>query len=73
MAGEFDVARRCIAEAMQQAEEDQAMSVPTMGDALLHTLLTAMLKTRTRKDLASLIDFQLDSAGEDEFGVTRGS
>ncbi len=72
MAGEFDVARQCISQAMQQAEQDPAMSPEVMDSALLQTLLAGMLATRTRKDLASLIEFQLESAGEDEFVVTRG-
>ena len=44
-----------------------------MADALLGTLIEEMSKTRTRKDLASLIAFQLESCAEDEFVITRGS
>ncbi|MEQ8661473.1 MAG: hypothetical protein RLW62_11685 [Gammaproteobacteria bacterium] len=72
MAGEFDIARECIGAAMRTAAEDPAMSPEVMDGALLATLFSHMLATRTRKDLASLVEFQLESAGEDEFVVTRG-
>lgn len=72
MAGEYDVARKCIAEALDAAEQDRGMSPPSMADALLATLLGHMQKSRTRKDLMSFIEFQLESIGEDEFVITRG-
>lgn len=72
MAGEFDAARQCIADALTRADGDSAMSADVMESALLNTLLTHMARSRTRKDLRSLVDFQLDSVGEDEFVITRG-
>ncbi|MCB1745608.1 MAG: hypothetical protein H6977_19790 [Gammaproteobacteria bacterium] len=72
MAGEFDAARQSIADALTRADGDPAMSADVMEGALLNTLLTHMARTRSRKDLASLIEFQLESVGEDEFVITRG-
>ena len=72
MAGEFDLARQSIATALAQAADDPGMSTDVMESALLQTLLTRLAQTRTRKDLRSLLDFQLDACGEDEFVITRG-
>ncbi|MEX2480122.1 MAG: hypothetical protein WD928_04600 [Gammaproteobacteria bacterium] len=72
MAGEFDVAREAIAHALQTADDDHGMSADVMASALLQTLLAHMIQSRTRQDLASLIEFQLESCGEDEFVITRG-
>lgn len=72
MAGEFAVAREAIAQALQTAENDGGMSGDVMASALLQTLLAHMIQNRTRRDLASLIEFQLESCGEDEFVITRG-
>ena len=72
MAGEYDVARQCIAQALEEGEQDRGMSPQSMADALLATLLGHMLKGRTRKDLMSFIEFQMEASGEDEFVITRG-
>jgi hypothetical protein len=73
MAGEYTVAQKCVDTAITTAQEDPSMSTDVMTGALLTTLLKIMIKERTRKDLASFIEFQLESVGEDEFVVTRGS
>lgn len=73
MSGEYDVARKTIAQALDLASEDRSMSPQAMADALLATLLTHLVKVRTRKDLMSFIEFQIEAAGEDEFVITRGS
>lgn len=72
MAGEYDIARRSLAAALEAAAADRAMSEDGMAEALLVMLITHLLKRRPRKDLESFIAFQLDSCGEDEFVVTRG-
>ena len=72
MAGEYDVARKCIAQALDVAAQDRGMSPPSMCDALLATLLGHMMKNRSRQDLMSFIEFQLEASGEDEFVITRG-
>lgn len=72
MAGEYDVARACIAQALDKAAADRGMSEEAMCNALLGTLIAHMAKGRTRKDLMSFIEFQVDSVGEDEFVITRG-
>ncbi|CAN0442436.1 unnamed protein product, partial [Phaeothamnion confervicola] len=51
VAGEYDVARKCIAQALDVAAQDRGMSPPSMCDALLATLLGHMMKNRRRKDL----------------------
>lgn len=73
MAGEYEVARKTIAHALDLATEDRAMSPEAMADALLASLLTHLSRLRTRKNLMSFIEFQLEAAGEDEFVITRGS
>jgi len=73
VAGEYAVARECLEQAMTTADANTSMSQDVMANALLSNLLKIMLKQRTRKDLASFIEFQLESIGEDEFVVTRGS
>jgi hypothetical protein len=72
VAGEFDYARQIIAQAMQSATADPRMSTDVMASALLQSVIAQMLETRTRKDMASLIEFQLESCGEEEFVITRG-
>lgn len=72
MAGEFDVARKLVAQAMHSATADPRMSSEVMASALLQSVLVQLLTTRTRKDLASLIEFQLEACGEEEFVITRG-
>ena len=72
MAGEYDVARNCITQALDAAEQDRGMSTQAMADALLATVLSHMLKGRTRKDLMSFIEFQIEASDEDEFVITRG-
>ena len=72
MAGEYDVARKCIEQALEGAAQDRGMSPQTMSDALLATLLGHMLKSRSRKDLLSFIEFQMEASGEEEFVITRG-
>lgn len=72
MAGEFNVAREAIAQALQTAEDNRGMSSDVMASALLQTLLAHLIQSRTRQDLASLIEFQLESCGEEEFVITRG-
>jgi hypothetical protein len=57
---------------MRRAADDPAMSPEVMDGALLSALFASMLQSRSRKDLQSLVAFQLESAGEDEFVVTRG-
>ena len=73
MSGEYEVARTSITQALDLAAADRAMSPEAMADALLASLLTHLVKVRTRKDLMSFIEFQLEAAGEDEFVITRGS
>ena len=72
MAGEFKIARASIEQAVDAANADAGMSIDVMESALLNVLLEQMSTTRSRKDLASLINFQMESVGEDEFVVTRG-
>ena len=73
MSGEYAVARKTVAQALGLASEDRSMSPEAMADALLATLLTQLIKVRTRKDLMSFIEYQIEAAGEDEFVITRGS
>ncbi len=72
MAGEYQVARDCVAQALARAAEDRGMSEEAMCNALLGTLVSHMAKGRTRKDLMSFIEFHVESVGEDEFVITRG-
>ena len=72
MAGEYDVARVCLAQAFAQVEKSAGMTQDGMAEALMVTLITHMLKRRKRKDLASFIDYQLDACSEDEHVITRG-
>ena len=73
MAGEFSIARASIEQALEAATADSAMSEDVMETALLCTLFEHMSKSRSRKDLASVVAFQLESCGVDEFVITRGS
>jgi len=72
MAGEFDLARETVGAALARAAEDPRMSPEVMQSALLQTVLVELARHRTRKDLQSLVEFQLESCGEDEFVITRG-
>ena len=72
MSGEFKVARKCIEEAMSTADREPAMTSDAMAGALLNALFSTLLQSRTRKDVTSMIEFQLESCGEDEFVITRG-
>lgn len=72
MAGEYTVARACVASALESANADPAMNADVMADALLVTLISHMLTRRSRKDLTNFVQYQLESCGEDEFVITRG-
>lgn len=73
MAGESQLARTLFDDALASAEADPGMSPDTLVNALLTTVLGHLAKTRSRADLTSLVQFELDAAGEDEFVITRGS
>ncbi len=73
MAGEYQLAQRCLEQAFAAVDADPALYADTFEEALLRTLLKRMLETRSAKNLQSLIDFQLEAAGESEFVITRGS
>lgn len=73
MAGESQLAKSVLEDALARAEDDPSMSADTLANALLTALLGHLVTTRSRADLKSLIEFELDAAGEDEFVITRGS
>lgn len=73
MAGESQLAQTLFEDALARAESDAAMSPDTLANALLTAVLGHLAKTRSRADLTSLVQFELDAAGEDEFVITRGS
>ena len=73
MSGEHSRAREIIEQALEDADNDRAMSAETMSAALLGALIPQLAKRHSRKALLSLIEFNLEAVGEDEFVITRGS
>jgi len=72
MSGEHKAAEQILNNALTQADDDPSMSRDALANALLGQLLSEQSKTRSKADLMSFIEFQLDNLSEDEFVVTRG-
>ncbi|MEX1034298.1 MAG: hypothetical protein WDZ30_13115 [Cellvibrionaceae bacterium] len=68
MAGEVDLARQLVEQAMGHAEFDK----DSMGRALINAVIEQYRQYRTADDIASELRFIIDNLDEDEFVITRG-
>ena len=73
MAGEQKAAEQLLDAALAAADADGAMSRDTMLSALLRLVLKRARENRTRADVISQVEFELEAMGETEFVITRGS
>jgi hypothetical protein len=72
MSGEATIATKLVVDAIDNAEQESSMSADTMAHAILSAVLVELSKTRSRRDLESFIDFDLDNIVEVDNVITRG-
>jgi hypothetical protein len=72
MSGETTIATKLVIDAIDDAEKTSSMSADTMAHAILSAVLVELSKTRSRRDLESFIDFDLDNIVEVDNVITRG-
>lgn len=73
MSGENTRAKELITQAISEAENSSSMSQDSMALAILSQTLRLLNETRSRKDLESYIDYDLDNMVESDMVITRGS
>ena len=72
MSGEYAIAKKLVADAINAAQQHAAMSADTQALAILATVLQELSKSRSRADLESYIAYSLDSLVESDLVITRG-
>jgi len=72
MAGEYTIATKVVADAIKEAEDANNMCPETMANALLGQVLSQMSKNKTRADVESYVNFELDNLGGEFMIATRG-
>ena len=72
MAGETELAKQMIAEALGAADQHDQMTPDTLLYSLLSELLSELAQRRGRADLESYINFHLDNYDQSEWVITRG-
>jgi hypothetical protein len=72
MSGEYTVAASLLDTAINQAEEDNAMDPDAMALAILSLVLRKLSEYRSRADIESCIDYDLDNVIEQDQVITRG-
>jgi hypothetical protein len=72
MAGEYTIATKLVADAVKEAKDTHSMCPETMANALLGQVLSQMSRNKTRADVESYINFELDNLGGEFMIATRG-
>ena len=72
MAGEYTIATKVVADAIQEAEDANSMCPETMATALLGQVLAQMTKNKTRADVESYVNFEMDNLAGEFMIATRG-
>ncbi len=72
MSGEYTVATQLIDDAIATAESNNAMDPDAMALAILSMAIRKLSQYRSRKDIESCIDYDLDNVIEQDQVITRG-
>jgi hypothetical protein len=72
MSGENAQAKILVDEAIEQADQNSSMSSDSMALAILSRVLRNLSGNRSRADLESYIDYDLDNQVESNMVITRG-
>jgi hypothetical protein len=72
MSGENAQAKILVNEAIEQADQNSSMSSDSMALAILSQVLCNLSGHRSRADLESYIEYDLDNQVESNMVITRG-
>jgi len=72
MSGENALAKTLVNDAIEQAEQSTSMSSDSMALAILSQVLRNLSGHRSRADLESYIEYDLDNQVESNMVITRG-
>ena len=72
MSGENTLAVQMVDDAILQAEECNTMDSDSMALAILSQALRRLSAYRSRQDIESYIDYDLDNMVEQDMVITRG-
>ena len=72
MSGEYTVAANLIDQAITEAESSTSMDADAMALALLSLTLRRLSEYRSRADIESCVDYDLDNVIEQDQVITRG-
>ena len=72
MSGENARAKTLVNDAIEQAEQSTSMSSDSMALAILSQVLRNLSGYRSRADLESYIEYDLDNQVESNMVITRG-
>ena len=72
MSGENTRAKELVMTAISEAEDSSSMDSDSMALAILSQVLRVLSETRSRQDLESYIDYDLDNMVESDMVITRG-
>lgn len=71
MSGENTLAKKLVEDAVTNATEDRSMCPDAMALAILSQSLRTLSESRSRADLESYIDYDLDNMVESDLVITR--
>ncbi|GAB1264628.1 hypothetical protein NBRC116493_05420 [Aurantivibrio infirmus] len=72
MPSEASYAKKLVANAMQDAENEKTFDKDSMGRAIIHAVIEEFAQYRKISDIASELQYTVDNLDEDEFVITRG-
>jgi len=72
VSGENTQAKELVMGAISEAENSPSMSPDSMALAILSQVLKVLSETRSRQDIESYIDYDLDNMVESDMVITRG-
>lgn len=71
MSGENTRAKELINQAITEADASSSMSSDSMALAILSQVLRVLNETRSRRDLESYIEYDMDNMVESDMVITR--
>ncbi len=71
MSGENTRAKELIDQAITEADASSSMSSDSMALAILSQVLRVLNETRSRRDLESYIEYDMDNMVESDMVITR--
>ncbi|XOV89294.1 MAG: hypothetical protein ACFHX7_05225 [Pseudomonadota bacterium] len=72
MSGENALAKKLVSEALIEANNCPSMNPDSLALAILSQSLRVLSETRSRADLESYIDYDLDNLIDSDMVITRG-